>query len=73
MAAPRRCLFKLQEVAQLAAARERLAKARACLERSHGPAGERLRVLHGNFRPELATCASVQTADSGPSFEAVKA
>lgn len=55
-----RCLFKLQDAAQLATARQRLSKARACLARSHGPNGERLRVLHGNFRPELATCANPQ-------------
>ena len=61
-----RCLFKLQDAAQLATARQRLTKARGCLARSHGPNGERLRVLHGNFRPELATCASVLRDCSSP-------
>ena len=52
----------LRQVSQLAAGQARLVKARKCLERSHGAGGERLRVLHGNFRPELATCASLCVA-----------
>lgn len=39
----------------LADAEARLGRAREQLRRAHGPAGERLRVLHGGFRPELAT------------------
>lgn len=52
-----RCYFQLRDAASLGAATERLAKARACLQRSHGPNLERIKVLHGDFSPELATCA----------------
>ena len=34
---------------------EKLAKARSLLAKAHGANLDRLRVLHGNFRPELAT------------------
>lgn len=37
------------------AAQARLAAVRAGLSRAHGPNLERLKVLHGNFSPELAT------------------
>ncbi|KAG0590476.1 hypothetical protein M758_1G109800 [Ceratodon purpureus] len=48
------CLFMLRDIARLAVARERLARARDGLKRSHGPNLERLRVLQGGFCPELA-------------------
>ncbi len=35
--------------------KDRLLRARQALQRSHGPHQERVRVLHGNFRPEMAT------------------
>ncbi len=53
----RRCLFKLQDSARLAAAAAKLRRARACLAAAHGAELERLRVLHGDFQPELAMCA----------------
>ena len=53
----RRCFFKLGDVGLLGSARTRLAAARAALARAHGANLERLRTLHGNFQPELATCA----------------
>lgn len=48
------CLFMLRDIERLAVARERLARARDGLKRSHGPNLERLRVLQGGFCPELA-------------------
>lgn len=54
----RRCFFQLQDSSKLAAASERLAAARKALRASHGPDLARLRVLHGEFRPELALCAA---------------
>ena len=51
---PRRCFFLLQDSSKLAAAADRLQKARGSLERSHGVDMARLRVLHGGFRPETA-------------------
>jgi hypothetical protein len=33
---------------------QRLQRARAALQRAHGPNLERLRQLHGSFRPESA-------------------
>ena len=50
-----RCFFQLKDEQSLAAAQQRLAQARQCLARSHGPGLERIKVLHGNFCPELAT------------------
>ncbi|XP_024370673.1 uncharacterized protein [Physcomitrium patens] len=48
------CLFMLRDIERLSVARERLARARDGLKRSHGPNLERLRVLQGGFCPELA-------------------
>lgn len=48
-------MFKMQNESRLAGARQQLRRARDTLTRAHGPALERLRVLHGGFRPELAT------------------
>ncbi|CAL5222997.1 g5442 [Coccomyxa viridis] len=48
------CFFQLRDEQSLAAAQERLAQARQCFARSHGPNQERIKVLHGNFCPELA-------------------
>lgn len=53
----RRCFFKLGDAGLLGSAHARLAVARAALARAHGANLERLRTLHGNFQPELATCA----------------
>ena len=50
-----RCYFQMRDAGSLGAAQERLATARACLQRAHGANLERLKVLHGNFSPELAT------------------
>lgn len=44
----------LRDIERLAVARERLARARDGLGRSHGRNLERLRVLQGGFCPELA-------------------
>lgn len=52
-----RCYFQLRDAASLGAATERLGKARSWLQRSHGPNLERMKVLHGDFTPELTTCA----------------
>ena len=49
-----RCFFQLRDEQSLAAAQQRLAQARQCFARSHGPNQERIKVLHGNFCPELA-------------------
>ena len=54
-----RCYFQLRDAASLGAATERLNKARVCLQHSHGPNLERIKVLHGDFSPELATCANL--------------
>lgn len=54
-----RCYFKLGDVALLGRARARLAAARRTLARAHGANLERLRTLHGNFQPELATCVKL--------------
>ena len=56
-----RCYFQLRDAASLGAATERLGKARAWLQRSHGPNLERMKVLHGDFSPELSTCATALT------------
>ena len=53
--APCRCFFQLRDEASLAAAQQRLAQAQQCFCRSHGPNLERIKVLHGDFCPELAT------------------
>lgn len=50
----RRCYFMLQDTSKLAEAEQRLKQARESLHRSYGPNLERMRVLHGNFTPELA-------------------
>ena len=50
----RRCYFQLRAISQLAAAKSRLSKAQQSLEKSHGPSGQRMRHLHGNFCPEMA-------------------
>mmetsp|Transcript_25215 Transcript_25215/g.70529 ORF Transcript_25215/g.70529 Transcript_25215/m.70529 type:complete len:486 (-) Transcript_25215:232-1689(-) len=49
------CWFKLQDRSYLASAAKRLQEARQTLAKSHGQNFERMRVLHGDFRPELAT------------------
>ena len=51
------CLFVMRNIRRLAEARARLSECRCRLARSHGAGLERLRVLQGNFSPELATCA----------------
>jgi hypothetical protein len=48
------CLYMLKDVAPLAVAKERLASARSGLRKAHGAHMERLRMLQGGFRPELA-------------------
>lgn len=52
-----RCYFMLQDTSKLAEAQARLRRAREQLHRSYGPNLERMRVLHGNFTPELAMWA----------------
>ena len=49
-----RCFFQLRDEQSLAAAQQRLARSRQCLACSHGPGLERIKVLHGDFCPELA-------------------
>ncbi|KAK9817072.1 hypothetical protein WJX72_009049 [[Myrmecia] bisecta] len=49
------CHFQLRQIERLNQGKERLARARQALARSHGLNLERLRVLHGNFCPALAT------------------
>jgi len=58
---PCRCYFKLGDHALLGAARGRLAAARRARARAPGPGMERLRTLHGDFQPELATCVRLMT------------
>ena len=54
----------LQDTSKLAEAQQRLGQARTSLLRSYGgPNLERMRVLHGNYSPELAMYAS-HTADN---------
>ena len=44
----------LRDASKLSEAGERLRQARASLHRSYGADMERMRVLHGNYSPELA-------------------
>lgn len=48
------CYFMLKDMARIADAGKRLSQAREGLHKAHGPHLERLRVLQGGFRPELA-------------------
>lgn len=62
------CLFKLQDSGRLAAARAKLRRARTCLAASHGAHLERLRVLHGNFQPELAIYVRLELLEGVSSY-----
>lgn len=50
-----RCTYQLGDLRALPAAASRLRRARAGLMQSYGADLQQLRVLHGNFSPELAT------------------
>lgn len=62
------CLFMLRDIERLAVARERLARARDGLKRSHGPNLERLRVLQGGFCPELALYVRLELLEGVVAF-----
>jgi hypothetical protein len=49
-----RCCYQLQDAGRLAVSQQRLQRAEAMLQAAHGPNQERLRTLHGNFKPEQA-------------------
>ncbi|MEW5303146.1 MAG: hypothetical protein WDW36_005867 [Sanguina aurantia] len=49
------CCYKMGDLQRLAVSRERLARCRKLLLKAHGPGLERVRKLHGEFCPELAT------------------
>ncbi|GJP40747.1 hypothetical protein CLOM_g405 [Closterium sp. NIES-68] len=58
------CHYMTKDVANLASAKGRLAAARAALRRAHGADMSRLRMLQGNFRPELATYLRLDLLDA---------
>ncbi|KXZ53463.1 hypothetical protein GPECTOR_7g913 [Gonium pectorale] len=63
--------YKLGDTRRLAVSRERLVKARAGLERAHGPQLERLRTLTGGgagFSPELATYLRLEVLEGLVAF-----
>lgn len=62
------CLFMLRDIERLAVARDRLARARDGLKRSHGPNLERLRVLQGGFCPELALYVRLELLEGVVAF-----
>lgn len=57
------CIFKLQDEGRLASAQQRLRRARESLTRAHGATLERLRCLHGGFKPELATYVRLEALE----------
>ncbi|EIE20769.1 hypothetical protein COCSUDRAFT_48401 [Coccomyxa subellipsoidea C-169] len=64
------CYFQLRDAASLGAATERLGKARSWLQRSHGPNLERMKVLHGDFTPELTTYVRLELLEGVGAFHA---
>ncbi|MEW5309591.1 MAG: hypothetical protein WDW38_001470 [Sanguina aurantia] len=49
------CCYKMGDLQRLAISKERLTRCRKLLLKAHGPGLERVRKLHGEFCPELAT------------------
>ncbi|CAI5956384.1 unnamed protein product [Closterium sp. NIES-65] len=58
------CHYMMKDVASLASAKGRLAAARSALRKAHGADMSRLRMLQGNFRPELATYLRLDLLDA---------
>ncbi|CAI5519483.1 unnamed protein product [Closterium sp. Naga37s-1] len=58
------CHYMTKDVASLASAKGRLAAARSALRKAHGADMSRLRMLQGNFRPELATYLRLDLLDA---------
>ncbi|CAI5499853.1 unnamed protein product [Closterium sp. Naga37s-1] len=58
------CHYMTKNVASLASAKGRLAAARSALRKAHGADMSRLRLLQGNFRPELATYLRLDLLDA---------
>ncbi|KAK9821402.1 hypothetical protein WJX74_010307 [Apatococcus lobatus] len=62
------CIYQLRQVDKLSQAQQRLAVARAALAKSHGPDKERLRMLHGNFIPQLAVYVRLEALEGIAAF-----